>query len=74
MITEKDYQELCYNYGNLSSINLPWYSDYRLSVSNIRHSVSYLINMNSVYIYNELQENITNKYVNIFGNLQHFSH
>ena len=40
--------------------------------SNIQHSILYFINANNVLIYKEFQDNISNNYVRIFGNLQQF--
>ena len=50
-------------------IYLP-FNDYGLSWINSWHSMLALPNMSTVFIYNEPQEYITNKYFNIFGNLQ----
>ena len=54
--------------------NLISFNDYGLSRSNSQHSMSYLLSTNSVYIYKVPQQNISNKNVIIFDNLQQFSH
>ena len=49
-------------------------NEYCLSGNNSRNLILDLHNEKRVSIQKELQENITNKYVFIFDNLQQFSH
>ena len=54
-------------------INHPFVNS-RLSDSNTQHSIIYFFNNKTAMINTKLQENISNKYVRIFGNSQQLCH
>ena len=60
------------NYGSIMSICYPC-TDYSLSGSNIQNSMLAFRKDSYVLLYRELQVNINNNYVNIFGDSQQFS-